>query len=864
MTRDRDTEEHPRRGLLALLAALAAAGCGGEETTATTAPLRERFAAHAEQVLGAAESFVATERGFASQRAEAAVAGRGLDVELPAVGDGVARFHARGRDVRVRELGATGAPAIVEHAVAYARAGGTSYWTVTAGGVEEWLHLGPGVARAGEVAAAWEVEGAALRQAGDVVEALDEAGLPLLRVTAPVAYAAGGREVPVRVDVHGARIELTVDAQGEEVLVDPAWVSAATMAVPRANHTATLLANGKVLVAGGVGTTDVVASAELYDPASNTWSPAPAMAAGRAGHTATRLGNGKVLVVGGLGGLVNWHFLSSAELYDPASNTWSAAASMAATRRLHTATTLGNGRILVTGGEGAGYLSSAELYDPAVDAWSKAASMAAVRWEHSATLLGNGSVLVAGGGGVSGALSSAELYDAAANTWSAAPSMAGLHQYHTATLLGSGRVLVAGGYMNAGSTVGAEIYDPQANGWLAAAPMHTIREAHTATLLGNGAVLVAGGYDNIGASASAEIYDPATDTWSTTPPLAGARYEHAATSLGSGQVLISGGWGGSASLAGAELFTLSSANGASCAAPGACASGFCVDGVCCNTTCGGGAPADCQACSVAAGAAQDGVCGPTTGNACDDGNACTLADTCQSGTCTGQSPVLCAASDPCHAAGTCNPATGTCGNPAKPDGTACNDGDACTLNDACLAGVCTGGGANPACQVCVTIARGLTGGVEDALIQSDKPTKNWGASNSLTAGSVGAATAVGLLRFDLGGIPATATITSATVNLHVLLHGGAPVRAHRVTAPWSEATVTWSSLAGAYAPAVEATLPGTSSPSASLTALVQAWVSGSVANDGILLEQDPGGVTVFASSEYQPGQRPSLDVCYVP
>jgi hypothetical protein len=235
----------------------AGAGCGTEAAPPEASPLRERFAAHAERVLGAPESFVATERGFAPQRAEGA-AGVGtwsrLDVELPTTAVGAVRMRAPGGlEVRVREVDATGDARLVEHAVAYARAGGTSYWTVTAGGVEEWLHLAAGVARAGQVAAAWEVEGAALHQAGDVVEALDEAGVPRLRVTAPVAYAAGGRVVPVRLDVRGARLELTVDADGAEVLVDPAWVSAATMAVPRYAHTATLLANGKVLVAGGLG-----------------------------------------------------------------------------------------------------------------------------------------------------------------------------------------------------------------------------------------------------------------------------------------------------------------------------------------------------------------------------------------------------------------------------------------------------------------------------------------------------------------------------------------------------------------------------------------------------------------------------------
>lgn len=122
------------------------------------------------------------------------------------------------------------------------------------------------------------------------------------------------------------------------------------------------------------------------------------------------------------------------------------------------------------------------------------------------------------------------------------------------------------------------------------------------------------------------------------------------------------------------------------------ANDFCVDGVCCDTSCGGGVTSDCQACSVAAGAATDGTCGPTDGNACDDGNLCTTSDQCHTGTCSG-TPVTCSASDECHQAGTCDPATGQCSNPTVPDGTSCTGGT-------CQAGTCepaaSNGDAGPA------------------------------------------------------------------------------------------------------------------------------------------------------------------------
>jgi hypothetical protein len=125
-----------------------------------------------------------------------------------------------------------------------------------------------------------------------------------------------------------------------------------------------------------------------------------------------------------------------------------------------------------------------------------------------------------------------------------------------------------------------------------------------------------------------------------------------------------------------------------------CKSGVCADGVCCNVACGT-STSDCQACSRAAGAAADGVCGPREGRPCNDGNACTRADVCQGAVCQGGNPVVCAASDQCHLAGACNPATGTCSNPAKPDGQACSDNNMCTVGDACLAGVCRAGAAKP-------------------------------------------------------------------------------------------------------------------------------------------------------------------------
>ena len=211
----------------------------------------------------------------------------------------------------------------------------------------------------------------------------------------------------------------------------------------------------------------------------------------------------------------------------------------------------------------------------------------------------------------------------------------------------------------------------------------------------------------------------------------------------------------------------------------------------------------------------------------------------------------------------CSSGALVCNQTAQPSAETCNG-----IDDNCD-GVVDNGVPGCGSPICITLQRGPSGSVADALIATSAgsdggPTANFGASSALTAGGVVPGQRQALLRFDLSAIPASATIQSATVTLHVLLNGGAPVRAHRVLSPWSESTVTWASFASAYAPTVVATFPGTSTTSASLVPLVQAWVSGAAPNDGILLERDLTGSTVFASSEAQQSLRPTLDICYLP
>ncbi|HTE59002.1 MAG TPA: kelch repeat-containing protein [Solirubrobacteraceae bacterium] len=300
-------------------------------------------------------------------------------------------------------------------------------------------------------------------------------------------------------------------------------------------HTATLLQNGRVLLAGGQAP-NPMARARLYDPEMGAWSDTGAMGTARTLHTATALPDGRVLVAGGYGAGP----LASAEIYDPATGGWSPTGTMSIARFEHTATPVGGGKVLVTGGDGGpSALASAEVYDPATGAWSPAGDLAAARHTHTATRLPDGDVLVAGGDdGGGNTVASAERYDAATNAWSPAGTMTSPRESHAAAALLDGRILVVGGWSGSFNRVtSAELYDPVAGTWSAIAPMHVGRGALSATTLRDGRVLVAGG-DDVGA---AEVLDPATGSWENAGRMVTPRFRPTATLLRDGSVLVAGG-----------------------------------------------------------------------------------------------------------------------------------------------------------------------------------------------------------------------------------------------------------------------------------------------------------------------------------
>jgi N-acetylneuraminic acid mutarotase len=359
----------------------------------------------------------------------------------------------------------------------------------------------------------------------------------------------------------------------------------------RPGHAAVLLHDGRVLALGGpIETITPSNAAELYDPDTGGWAATGSMLAPRFEFTATLLPDGKVLVAGGA------ELLASAELYDPLSGTWTATGALATGRYGHSATLLRDGRVLVAGGIVAGdaaddQMPPAELYDPTSGTWTATGAMAADRYGHTATLLPDGNVLVVGGyqdGSLDGPF--AELYDPLSGKWTAAGNMAIMRSSHTATLLPNGTVLVAGGYIRGtrelcgqpsdsprvdcmNPLASAELYDPQTGAWSATQDMVVSRGGHTATLLANGTVLVAGGAGSAEESAcqchapigTAELYDPSTGTWSATASMVAVRSGHTATLLPDGRVLVASGNGmeigiGGVMLASAELYDPGSGN----------------------------------------------------------------------------------------------------------------------------------------------------------------------------------------------------------------------------------------------------------------------------------------------------------------
>ena len=342
-----------------------------------------------------------------------------------------------------------------------------------------------------------------------------------------------------------------------------------SMTTARSSQTATRLADGRVLiVGGGLDVTDAMiqgayASAEIYDPTSGTFKATGSMQTARGDHTATLLSDGRVLIAGGSGDSGQGN-RAQAEIYDPSTGKFSVTGTMRTARSGAMAVLLHDGRVLIAGGFRGGTppgpMASAELYNPATGKFSPTGSMSSARMYATATLLPDGRVLIAGGWDSSGSsIAAAELYDPATGIFSPTGSLARARYYHSATLLPDGQVLIAGGMSDTTGTLAfltsAELYDPKTGTFAATGSMPIPCSGPVGTALSDGRVLIIGGYDGTSFLTSAELYDPKTGTFAETGSMSSVQRLATATLLSDGRVLIAGGFDPyQIALATAELF----------------------------------------------------------------------------------------------------------------------------------------------------------------------------------------------------------------------------------------------------------------------------------------------------------------------
>lgn len=286
------------------------------------------------------------------------------------------------------------------------------------------------------------------------------------------------------------------------------------------------------------------------------------------------------------------------------------------------------------------------------------------------------------------------------------------------------------------------------------------------------------------------------------------------------------------------------------------------------------------------------------GSPCDDGNLCTTADTCQSGVCVSGAPVTCAAPGVCQSANACDPSTGQCLATPVADGTPCSDGVACSGPDTCQSGACVSGpgadtdadglcdgadncpttwnpsqldlnldGAGDACvTACLTYQRGTSGTVIDASVDANLAAANYGAAQALYTGLVNGTLRRTAVRADVSAIPVGSTVQSATLTLQAAWAAGGlgTIRAHDITASWTETGITWANAA--FSPTVwaSATAAQSAPVSFNVATLAQGWLNGTTPNHGVMLEQDAGAGTTFRSSEWATvAQRPKLVLCFL-
>jgi hypothetical protein len=596
-----------------------------------------------------------------------------------------------------------------------------------------WFEKAPSAAAVTyEVALGDRVAG--LRLVGDVLEFLDAAGDPRLRIAPPYVIDSQGARHEVALSVRGCAVDESplppwgrpLTAPGSPhcsvllkwqlpetaypALLDPAWVTTGAMAAARGEHRATRLASGLVLVTGGaINGANPLSGCELYNPGTGTWAATGSMKQPRYGHTLTTLLDGRIFVAGGgsngggfMGGGAG---MGTGEIYNPANGQWSYAAGgnrMNRSRIYHAAALQpSTGRVLITGGYTGSFISRhSEAYFPNLDAWVDLYDENTPRMKHNAAFVNGRPIIFGGSDGVTN-LNSVEYLDIANAVWRYEGAMGAARATFAFVQQGDGSVVVAGGDSSGGQTNTFEVMSATSFAWGTLGGMASGRAAPSLNEFSTGMFLAAGGSAGGTALGSSESWSPATNSWTFAATLNVARASHTGTVIGDGTVLVAGGNSGGATTSSAEILRIPQ----SCTSNASCMSGNCVDGYCCNTACNGA----CDQCNLPN---QQGLCLPAPAGSAG-------APSCSPYSCNGASascPTSCAADTDCIGGDFCS--AGVCMLKTV-NGGACNGAIECK-SGFCSDGVCCNSACDNACDVC-NASLGASSDGSCTLVSSGNP-----------------------------------------------------------------------------------------------------------------------------------------------